>query len=116
MCLSAQSIQGSVLGTVKDATGASVPGAEVILTNTDEGTTRVAAANSVGNFEFVDAKAGHYSLTASHAGFERWATSNVVLAARQQFRVDPVLKPGDVQQEVTVSAASIPAIDTESAA
>ncbi len=115
MSLLAQSIQGSVLGTVKDATGASVPGAKVILTNTDEGTTRVAAANSVGNFEFVDAKAGHYSLRASHAGFEKWATSDVVLAARQQFRVDPVLKPGDVQQEVTVSAASIPAIDTESA-
>ncbi len=111
----AQSIQGSLLGTVKDASGASVPGAQVVLLNTGEGTTRFTTANNEGNFEFVDAKAGHYSLTATHAGFEKWATGDVTLTARQQLRVDPVLQPGDVQQEITVSAASTPAINTEDA-
>ena len=113
--VAAQSIQGSLLGTVKDATGASIPGTEITVTNAGEGAVRTATSNSAGDFEFVDLKAGHYSLAAAHAGFQRWSTKDVVLTARQQLRVDPVLNAGDVQLEVTVSAAFIPAIDTENA-
>lgn len=119
MCLTApavaQSIQGSVLGTARDATGASIPGAQIVLINQTEGTQRTTVANSAGDFEFVDAKAGRYTIQATRDGFDRWVVKDVTLAARQQLRVDPVLEVGSVQQEITVSADSISAINTESA-
>ena len=110
-----QSIQGSVLGTVKDTSGAVVSGAVVVLTNTGEGTGRTAESNSSGDFQFDDAKAGHYSITVSRDGFQRWSTTDLILTARQQLRVDPDLTVGSVSQEVQVSAQSIAAINTEDA-
>src|SRR5580692_5148479 len=74
----AQSTQGAVVGSVKDAKGAVLPGATVILTNTDEGEVRNTATNSVGDFRFLDAKAGRYSVTVTAPGFAKWEASGVV--------------------------------------
>jgi hypothetical protein len=109
----AQSIQGSIIGTVKDTAGAVVPGASVVLTSLDQGTVRTTTSNDSGDFQFGDAKAGKYSIEVTLAGFEKWTTSGLVLTARQQLRVDPALAVGNVQQEVTVSAEAIGAINTE---
>jgi len=110
----AQSTQGTILGTVKDAKGAAVTGAMVTLTNTDEGTVRTAHTNGSGEYAFSDAKAAHYSLTIEAPGFEKWLTSGVVLEVRQQLRLDASLSVGAVQQEVTVSADTASAIETDS--
>jgi hypothetical protein len=109
----AQSIQGSIVGTVVDKAGAVVPGATVTLTNLDEGSIRTAASNGGGEYQFIDTKAGQYSVEVSMVGFERWATTGVTLAARQQLRIDVSLTLGNVQQEVHVSADAIPPIDTD---
>ena len=53
---------GRLVGSVKDPGGAVVPGATVTLTNTDEGTSRTTTSNAVGDYRFLDAKAGHYSV------------------------------------------------------
>ena len=111
----AQSIQGSIIGTVKDTAGAVVPGASVVLTSLDQGTVRTTTSNESGDFQFGDAKAGKYSIEVSLSGFEKWTTSGLLLAARQQLRVDPALSVGNVQQEVTVSAEAIGAINTDNA-
>ncbi len=111
--LAAQSIQGSIVGTVKDTSGAIVPGAAVLLTSLDQGTTRSTTSNGSGDFQFADAKAGRYSIVVSLAGFEKWAADGLFLAARQQLRVDASLAVGNVQQEVTVSAEAIGTINTE---
>ncbi len=111
----AQSIQGSIIGTVKDTAGAVVPGASVVLTSLDQGTVRTTTSNGSGDFQFGDAKAGKYSIEVTLAGFEKWTTSGLVLTARQELRVDPALTVGSVQQEVTVSAEAIGAINTENA-
>ena len=86
----AQSIQGAILGTVRDASGAVVPEAQVILTSIEEGTVRTTATNNAGDYQFLDVKAAHYSVQVVVAGFEKWATSGVQLVARQQLRVDAV--------------------------
>ena len=65
-----------------------------------------------GDYQFIDAKAGHYSL-GSRTGFEKWQTTGVMLASRQQLRIDVKLVVGSVQQEVQVSADTITAINTE---
>ena len=111
----AQSIQGSVLGAVKDKSGAVVPGAKVTLQNLDDDTVRETVSNGTGDYQFLDTPAGRYAVAISAAGFERWSTSGLVLAARQQLRVDAVVVVGDVQQQVVVSADTISTINTETA-
>jgi hypothetical protein len=110
----AQSTQGSVVGSVKDAAGAVVQAASVTLTNLDEGEVRTAKTNSTGDYRFLDAKPGHYSLQVSAPGFERWDVSGVVLAVRQELRLDATLAVGAVQQEVVVNSDTVSAIETDS--
>ncbi len=108
-----QSIQGSILGSVKDSSGAIVPGAQVTLTNMQEGTVRNTTTNSAGDYQFLNAKASQYALRVVASGFEDWATSGVQLTARQQLRIDASLAVGSAQQTVTVSGDSASAIETE---
>jgi len=111
--LHAQSVQGNILGTVKDVAGALVPGATVNLRSLEEGTTRTTQSSSSGDYEFVDAKAGHYTVEVSLNGFEKWTATNVTLAARQQLRLNVSLVVGSIQQEVQVSGDTVSTIDTE---
>lgn len=111
----AQSIQGSILGTVRDKVGAVVPGATATLTNLDEGTTRTTLSNGAGDYQFIDVKAGRYTVEVEQNGFQKWSATNVTLAARQQLRLDALLVVGSVQQEIQVSGDTVTAINTESA-
>jgi hypothetical protein len=112
----AQSIQGSITGTVQDKAGAVVPGATLTLENLDEGSIRTTTTNGSGDYQFLDTKAGHYSLVTTGTGFEKWSTTGVSLAARQQLRIDVSLVVGSTQQEINVSADTISTINTESPA
>ncbi len=109
----AQSVQGSVLGTVKDKQGAVAPGATVTLTNLNEGTVRTTASSSSGEFQFEDVTAGKYSFEVTLNGFNKFTESNVELSARQQLRLDVALEVGSVQQEVNVSGDTVSAIETD---
>jgi len=68
----AQSTQGSIIGSVKDAAGAVVPGALVTLTNAEEGTVRTTKSNGIGDYHFEDVKAGHYTVQVEAPSFEKW--------------------------------------------
>lgn len=109
----AQSNQGAILGTVKDPSGAIVSAARITLLNTDEGIVRETRSNAAGDFQFLDAKAGHYTITVIAKGFETWSETNAALAFRQQLRFNVILPLGSVQQEVVVSGESASAIETE---
>ena len=110
----AQSTQGSILGSVKDASGAVVPGATVTLTNTDEGVVRTTKSTASGDYQFLDVIADHYDIEVTAAGFEAWKITGAQLASRQQLRVDATLAVGAVQQSVQVSGDNASAIETES--
>jgi len=109
----AQSTQGSIIGTVKDSTGAIVAGAPVTLTNIGEGTVRTTKTNSAGTYVFVDVTAGHYSEQISQPGFEQWFVSDAVLNTQQQLRLDATLVIGSVDQSVQVSGDAVSPIDTD---
>ena len=111
----AQSTQGSILGTVKDASGAVVAGAAVTLTNTDEGVVRTTKSDASGDYQFLDVIADHYDVEVTAAGFEAWKLSGAQLESRQQLRIDASLAVGGVQQTVQVSGDNASAIETESA-
>jgi hypothetical protein len=109
-----QATQGAVIGSVKDAAGAVIPNATVTLTNTDEGTLRSIKSNGVGDYRFLDVKAGHYSIDVDASGFEKWSATGVTLDVRQELRLDATLAVGAVQQSVQVTGDSVSAIETDS--
>jgi len=109
----AQSNQGVILGTVKDPSGAIIPGAQITLLSTDEGIVRETLSNASGDFRFLESTAGHYTITVTAKGFEKWSETNAALAARQQLRFDVKLPLGSVQQEIVVSGDKASAIETE---
>ncbi|WP_058186725.1 TonB-dependent receptor [Terracidiphilus gabretensis] len=108
-----QATQGSVIGVVKDAKGAVIPGAVVTLTNTDLGAVRTTKSAGNGDYSFTDAVSGHYTLTAEFPGFEKFEITNLTLEVRQQLRLDAQLSVGAVQQQVQVSGDAVSAIQTD---
>ena len=105
-----QATQGAIIGTVKDSAGAVVPNAAVTLTNAEEGAVRSTKSNSVGDYRFLDVKAGHYTIDVQASGFEKWSASGVVLEVRQELRLDALLAVGAVQQSVQVTGENVSAI------
>lgn len=112
--LTAQSTQGTILGTVKDPSGAMIPGASIKLTNTGTGVTYATTTNAGGNYQFSGLTEGKYAVQVEAQGFENESIANLQLAARQQLRVDPKLQIGSVAQQVMVNAQAVGAISTES--
>ncbi|HEU0184918.1 MAG TPA: TonB-dependent receptor [Blastocatellia bacterium] len=100
----AQSTFGSVLGTVKDASGSVVPNATVKITNVDENTSRAVSTNSNGDYEAVNMKPGRYRIEVSATGFQPFTTSDVALVARQTLRIDATLGASRVTEQVNITA------------
>src|SRR5215469_11530429 len=110
---SAQSIQSTILGTVKDQGGAVIVGAQVVIINTDTSRTANYSTDANGNFQATDLPPGKYQLEVSMSGFQRKTVSDLSVSARQQFRIDVTLAVGATQQDVTVDASTAGAIETE---
>jgi hypothetical protein len=111
----AQSIQGDIIGTVHDQSQALVPGATVTLTNLDQGVMLRAVSDVRGDYHFLNLTAGHYVIAVEAKGFQPWRTASLVLAARQQLRIDASLLVGNIQQTVNVSVGAQPMINTDDA-
>src|SRR5690349_24481300 len=100
----AQSTFGTLLGTVKDATGSIIPNATVKITNVDENTSRTVATNSNGDYEAGNMKPGRDRIEVSASGFQTFTTSEVTLVARQTLRVDAGLSARQVTAQGNVTA------------
>jgi hypothetical protein len=101
----AQFDSASVLGYVKDASGAAVGTATVTLTNVATGTMQTATVDSEGRFEFASVPIGKYHVETQAAGFERTLTQDFQLTTNARQRVDVAMKPGAVTETVTVDSA-----------
>ena len=111
--LLAQSTFGSILGTVRDASGAVVQGAQITLVNTGTSASRVLISDSTGGFSFKNIDVGAYSLTIAAPGFEKESLPEIDLTARETRRLDVVLKPGAENQTVMVVDNPLPVITTD---
>lgn len=109
----AQSTFGTISGTVKDATGAVVPGATITLTNTGTSSQRVATTDAGGEFTLSNVEIGGYGLSIAAPGFERYSLTEVSINARESRRIDAVLKLGSESQTVTVEETAQNVITTE---
>lgn len=104
-CALAQLDQGSISGVVQDSSGRVIPGADITLTNKDTGLLQHQKSNGSGFFVFSPVKIGHYSVTATAAGFQTIVQENLQLDLDQKLNVALTLKPGTVTETVTVSSA-----------
>ena len=104
---SAQFETATVVGTVRDTTGAVVPEAKVTLTNTQTGVAAERPSDGNGNFEFFTVRIGTYVLTAEKAGFSIAVVDNVQVTVGARQRVDLQVAPGQLTETVQVSATTV---------
>lgn len=108
----AQSIFGTIRGTVTDDKGAVISNAKVRITSQSENTTREVETDGGGNYEAPNLKAGRYNVVVQKDGFKSFAQNDYSLDARQVVRVDAVLQVGSIGETVTVEGGAA-VINTE---
>jgi hypothetical protein len=96
---------GSVSGSIKDTTGAAVPGAEVTLAKVEHKTVYQARADSKGFNSFPAVPTGRYDLRVESPGFATQENENLSVDTDAALRVDFVLRVGERKDVVTVTAA-----------
>ncbi len=109
----AQFETATIVGIVRDTTGAVVPGTTVTLTNTATGVAAARTTGTDGSYEFFTVRDGVYVITAEKTGFSLALVDNVQAQVGARLRVDLQLPVGQVSEKVEVTAA-VPLLDTES--
>ena len=99
--------EATIVGTITDPTGASVPNVSITVTSIDTGLTRNLTTSSDGQFVAPDLHIGRYTVRAAASGFKVAEQKDIVLAVNDRTRVDFKLTVGSAQEQVTVEAAAI---------
>ena len=109
----AQLPTASVLGIVKDSSGAVVPDATLTARSSETGQTRTATAAADGSYRLSGLPVGAYEIRAEHAGFQPEVQSGLKLTVSQEAVVNFNLQVGAVEQAVQVTAEA-PLVNTTS--
>ena len=109
----AQFETASVVGALRDKTGAAVTGATVTLTNSGTGMSVVQLSDKEGNFEFFTVKPGAYLVTAEKTGFSLALLDNITVQVGARQRVTLTMAVGMISERVEVKAGAA-LLDTES--
>jgi hypothetical protein len=109
-----QAVNGTLLGTVTDSTGAAVPNAQVTATLVSTGIAHTSASNGSGNYTFPDMQPGIYTITVNAAGFKKAQQQNINLLSNTSPRIDFALQPGNVSETIIVTTAP-PVLQTDRA-
>jgi hypothetical protein len=109
----AQFETATVLGTIKDASGAVVPGSKVTLENVKTGIAMTTQSNDAGNFDFINVQIGTYRVKAEAPGFKTAVADQFTVTVNARQRVDLTLEVGNVTETVTVRDA-VAALETDS--
>ncbi len=99
---SAQTFRGAIQGTVLDSSGASVPGAQVTVTDTATNLSRQATAGEGGAYLFGELPLGTYKVSAAKAGFRTAVADGITVTTASAQRVDLTLSPGEAKELVEV--------------
>jgi hypothetical protein len=103
---SAQVDTGSITGTVKDQSGAIVPGATVTITHEGQGLTLTTVTREDGTYIFTPIRTGAYRIDVELQGFKKEARRGITVGIQEQVRADVVLQAGGISEEVLVTGAS----------
>ena len=105
----------SLSGTVKDSSGAVVPGATVVIVDTATRQTRTVTTSSSGTYSFGELPPGSYDITATAPAFKKFSLTSLAVAAETPRNVDISLSPGGDTETVNVNADELPVLQTSDA-
>src|SRR5258708_6140043 len=101
---------GTIQGTVTDANGAVMPGANVEIKNLDTNLSRTLTTDDGGRFVAVALAPGRYSVTVSKTGFATAVAEKLELTVGQALNLPVAMKVSGVEERVTITAT--PTVDT----
>jgi hypothetical protein len=101
-----QAINGSIEGTVKDSSGAALPGVTVTITNTDTGAQRVVVSSGEGAYRAPLLPLGSYDVLAELQGFKKFEQKGITLSAGQTAVINVTLPVGNISETITVTGES----------
>ena len=104
-CL-AQVSTATITGVVQDSAGALVPGAQVVVTQTQTNSTAQAVTDPSGVFSLPALPVGPYSMSVTAAGFASYARTNIVLTVGQVANFEVKLSVGATSETVTVKTGA----------
>jgi Carboxypeptidase regulatory-like domain len=93
-----------ISGTVKDQSGAVLPGVEVTVTQTETAAARTAVTNETGSYVLSNLPIGPYRLEAGLPGFRTYIQTGIVLEVNGSPTINPVLEVGQITEQVEVQA------------
>src|ERR1051326_7911400 len=93
-----------ISGTVRDSSGAVLPGVEITATQTETGTARMTISNETGFYVLPSLPLGPYKLEAALAGFRTFVQAGIVLQVNSNPVIDVALQVGQVTETVEVQA------------
>src|SRR2546425_3202370 len=99
-----QTVASQISGSVRDPSGAVLPGVEVKVTNTDTTATRTVLTNETGAYAVPNLPVGPYRLEAALPGFSTFVQSGIVLQVNSNPTINVVLQIGQVTEQVEVQA------------
>ena len=99
--------QTAIVGTVTDSTGAIVPGASVVITNSATGIGRTLVTNGSGDFNAPGLSIGTYTIKCKKQGFKEFTTTGIPLSVNDTVRIDIKMESGSVDQSITVTANAL---------
>jgi hypothetical protein len=107
----AQGSTATIIGTVKDASGAVLQGAMVTVKHLETGLTRTDDADASGSYSIPSLPVGAYEVTAEKMGFRREVRRGIDLAVAQEAQVNLTLQVGSLEQQIIVTEAA-PLVNT----
>src|SRR5437016_8832251 len=114
-CLSfAQTSMATILGTVRDTSGALVPGVSITVKHTESGLTRTVVSSERGSYNVPLLPVGAYEITTTMPGFKQGVRSGINLVVGQEAVVDLTLEVGANAEQVTVTGDA-PLVNTTTA-
>lgn len=103
-----QVVGASLSGTVRDDTGAALPGATVSVKNSETGAQRQLVTDEAGRYSAPSVAIGRYQVSADKAGFTTQRKTGIDLVVGQTTVVDLTLSVGEIKQVLTVEANASP--------
>ena len=108
----AQYENGSVVGTIRDSSGAPIPNASVTVTNNATAITSRTKTNGVGDYDVPSVRVGVYTITASAEGFASAQANDIAVSVDGRQRIDLTLKVGSAATSVEVTGVALQ-VETE---